>query len=149
MTIESKILVIGIALEAAGFWLLHEKDGLSPGTADHMALKDKIARVLKEVDEIFTDQSNELFGTWAHDTAECYNHLKHPKNPIPDSVRIGNCIYLAILVLRVLIAKELGADSQKLTERASRDRCHPNNFQMVRVPDPGELGLSPNPVNEA
>ncbi|BCW60315.1 hypothetical protein StoSoilB20_36620 [Arthrobacter sp. StoSoilB20] len=117
VTIGVELTQVAIGLEALGFLLFIRKDGLPESQAKYVSYQQRLDRIVKEVPGLlpFVDAG------WSKRMADTYNALKHANRQLPQTVDIANCWREGVLLFRVWIAVELGADPEKLRERIARD----------------------------
>ncbi len=111
---ETDMLMVGISLEALGFYLA-QKHGMQTGK--QLRFSGAVQYVLDDMSYIPLDDPED----WASRTRRIYTAIKHADNPYPDSLDLLNTARECILVIRVWLAQQLGCPSRVLKQRVSTD----------------------------
>jgi hypothetical protein len=114
----------GPGLEALGY-LLMLRDGASQNRAAGATLRERLERVLVDIDEAIPFDG----ATWASKTAETYNGLKHANRRAPEEVDVANAWRECVLAIRAWVALELGVSPEQVTSRLKND---PQRHPFVR-----------------
>lgn len=97
---ETRMVHSGIALEALGYQIAADRSGKNR----QLTYMDALQVVLDDMAHVpLHDQED-----WKQRARDCYMAVKHPDNPLPDSLVLANTQRENLLVLRVWLASRLG-----------------------------------------
>lgn len=120
-TAHTRLAHAGPGLEALGY-LLMLRDGVTERAAAFSSLHSRLKRILEDVAHCLPFDG----ASWATQTVEVYNGLKHANRKLPDSIDVLNVWRQAVLTTRAWVARELGVEGQALKERLELDpQRHP------------------------
>lgn len=124
-TAHTRLAQVGPGLEALGY-LLMLRDGTSAGKAKETSLRDRLERILKDVEcSIPFDGS-----AWVNSTVSAYNGLKHANRALPDVIDVLNSWRECVLIIRSWVGLELGVEPEAMHSRLKTD---PQNAPFVSV----------------
>jgi len=115
----------GPGLEALGYLLLL-RDGKSESAAKNANLKSRFTRILDDLGDCLPFDGP----TWAEETANTYNGIKHANRTEPDELDVINAWARCVLVVRAWIAVELGIPHAALKQRLADD---PQSSGYVKI----------------
>ncbi|XYX72146.1 hypothetical protein ACAD36_00100 [Clavibacter nebraskensis] len=108
---------VGPGLEALGYLLLKDRDGLTVTQASRSSLRTRLDRIASVVSSVLP-----FDGTiWAEDMASAYNAVKHANRTLPSELDLLNRWNESVVVVRAWVALELGVDFTKLKRRLEDD----------------------------
>lgn len=116
--VESRLLQIGVALEALGFALWTDE---MSGRAKTPSFPELIERVVAAVPVEHTALSGRLDRSeWRHAFNEAFKGAKHADKPLPDSSEAHDFADQGLNLIRTWLGIRLGVEPARLTEGLSR-----------------------------
>lgn len=124
-TAQTLLAHTGPGLEALGYLLLLQ-DGLSEGQASGKTLREKLGRVVADVDAALPFDGQ----VWADQFTKNYNSLKHANRGAPEATDVLNSWREGVLLVRAWTALTLGVAPELVRDRLSND---PQNRAYIQV----------------
>ncbi|MBK8295139.1 MAG: hypothetical protein IPK93_10340 [Solirubrobacterales bacterium] len=114
---ETRLMLTGVALEALGYQLALDAGGKDLNDRKQLPFPKALELVLEELPLLpFPDAD-----AWVERAKRCNSGIKHPDNPMPDSLEVANTQRENLLVLRLWIAGRLGCPKGVLEQRLPID----------------------------
>ncbi|WP_434513224.1 hypothetical protein ABUV18_03066 (plasmid) [Clavibacter nebraskensis] len=108
---------VGPGLEALGYLLLKDRDGLTVTQASRASLRARLDRIGSVVSSVLPFDANK----WAEEMTNAYNAIKHANRALPSELDLLNRWTESVVVVRAWVALELGVDATKLKQRLDDD----------------------------
>ncbi|MFJ4075406.1 reverse gyrase [Curtobacterium sp. NPDC089991] len=108
---------VGPGLEALGYLLLKNRDGVGAEAAKNSQLRQRLDRIAAAVAGAVPFDAE----TWAETTTRAYNGIKHANRKLPDDLDLLNRWRESVTVVRAWVALELGAEAAAVKRRLELD----------------------------
>lgn len=108
---------IGPGLEALGYLLLKNRDGVGTQAAKDSPLRTRLDRIASDVDGAVPFDA----ATWAAEMTSAYNGIKHANRKLPPELTLLNRWRESVVVVRAWVALELGTPAPVAKRRLELD----------------------------
>ncbi|RLQ86419.1 reverse gyrase [Mycetocola zhadangensis] len=108
---------VGPGLEALGYLILKNRDGVGSTAAKDSPLRQRLDRIASDVDGALPFDG----ATWAAEMTSAYNGIKHANRKLPSELNLLNRWSESIVVMRAWVALELGASKELVKRRLELD----------------------------
>jgi len=108
---------VGPGLEALGYLLLKNRDGVGAEAAKNSQLRKRLDRIAADVGAAVPFNA----ATWAEEMTRAYNAIKHANRSLPAEVDLLNRWRESIVAVRAWVALELGAEAAAVKRRLELD----------------------------
>ncbi|MBT1683195.1 HEPN domain-containing protein [Curtobacterium flaccumfaciens] len=108
---------VGPGLEALGYLLLKNRDGVGAEAAKNSQLRQRLDRIAADVDAAVPFDA----GTWAETMTRAYNGIKHANRSLPAELDLLNRWRESVVAVRAWVALELGAEAAAVKRRLELD----------------------------
>ena len=108
---------VGPGLEALGYLLLKNRDGIGAEAAKDSQLRRRLDRIAAEVDTAVPFDA----AIWAERMTSAYNGIKHANRKLPAELDLLNRWRESIVAVRAWVALELGAEAAAVKRRLELD----------------------------
>ena len=108
---------VGPGLEALGYLLLKNRDGVGTEAAKSSPLRTRLDRIASDVDGAVPFD----VATWAVEMTSVYNGIKHANRKLPAELNLLNSWRESVVVVRAWVALELGTPAAAAKRRLELD----------------------------
>lgn len=132
MDLNTRALLRGVALEAAGYQLAIEKNDKTKLSNNQISFPTALQEFIEEVQSLangyFPLKDSEV---WKEQVKSVYRGLKHADAEPSELLDIYQMVWGSIFVLRVWIGLRLGCDLKVMLNRASFDSIKRKIYNLV------------------
>lgn len=118
---------VGPGLEALGYLLLKNRDGVGSQSAKDSSLRTRLDRIAADIDGAVPFD----VAIWAEEMTRVYNGIKHANRQLPAELSLLNCWRESVVAIRAWVALELGTPAAAAKRRLELD---PSAARFVERP---------------